>query len=94
MSEEWPPELVAAMDAAFEAGVKEAAKQDSSLLFLTVRADNPSGRMWLCAYPPRSLTPDLVAVWCRSKGIHLNDGDRFLTKEEVDRAARDLGMHG
>jgi hypothetical protein len=86
---EWSPEEIAMMDAAFNAGVKEATKRHSSLLFFSAAVNTRFGKVWMCAYPPADIQPPAVGKWARANGIVLNDGDRFLSRAEVRRAAAD-----
>lgn len=84
------PSEVAAMDAAFEAGVAEAVKRGSSLLMMSSRIGESA--VWVCLYPPAEATPQTVGEWSRNSGLQPADGDLFIDLAGVRRAAADLGL--
>lgn len=78
------------MDAAFEAGVAEALKRQSSLLMMRSHiGDKP---VWVCLYPPGDATAASVKDWTQKSGLQPTDGDLFIDRSAVHRAASDLGL--
>jgi hypothetical protein len=91
-----PPEIspreVAAMDAAFEAGVAEAVRQGSALLMMRMTVAGVS--TWVCVYPSALVKASDIAAWTKRQGYAPQDGDLFVPREQVLQAARDLGISG
>lgn len=87
---EWTPAEVAAFDAAFETGLREAMKRRKGLLLCETRIAGRSA--WTCQYPPAWLQADEVVEWAQDHGVQLSEDDRYLTLGEVTHAARDLSV--
>jgi hypothetical protein len=85
---EWTEAQVAAMDATFEAGVREAMARGCGLLLSEVTIHGNA--VWLAAYPPGELDKRGVASWANAQGFTLQEGDRYLSPSEVRRAAADM----
>jgi hypothetical protein len=76
--------------AAFMAGVREALVRGSGLV---VDRQKISGRdAFVCLYPPAEVAPDIFGAWARAKNIQLGPDSRFLTREEVEQAAKHFGL--
>jgi hypothetical protein len=87
---ELTPAEVAAFDAVFVTGLREALKRKKGLLLMETRiADHAA---WTCLYPPAWLQGPDAAEWARDHGVKLSPGDRYLTLGEVARAIADLSL--
>jgi hypothetical protein len=84
------PAEVAALDAAFAAGVREAMRRGTALLMM--RGAIGGQPVWTAAYPPAGLTPRAVDAWARKAGLAPVDGDLFIDATRVHAAAVDLGL--
>ncbi len=92
---EWTEAETAALDAAFEAGVREALKRGKSLYMQLTQLSVPGAGtrpMWTAYYPPKLIAADDVAEWCAHIGFHAGENDLFFPHSHVVRAARDMGM--
>jgi hypothetical protein len=95
MQEDWTPEEAAALDAAFETGVREAILRGKSLLMQPTNlhpADATSLPVWIAVYPPRHIEVDEVAKWCEHVGFKPTARDLFFPHTHVLRAAHELGI--
>lgn len=91
----WTPQETAALDAAFEAGVREALDRGTSLYLQLTHVPLAGAVMrplWIAMYPPPDLASDTVAGWCEQAGFRPSDDDLFFPHAHVVRAARDLGV--
>jgi hypothetical protein len=75
---------------AFMTGVREALARGSGLV---VDRQKVSGRdVFVCLYPPAVIAPDVFGAWARATSIQLGPDSRFLTREDVEQAARRFGL--
>lgn len=75
---------------AFLTGVREALARGSGLV---IDRQTVSGRdAFVCLYPPADVVPDIFGVWARAKNLHLGPDSRFLTREDVEQAAKRFGL--
>lgn len=92
---EWTEAESAALDAAFEAGVREALARGKSL-YLQLTSLPIAGAVttpiWIAIYPPRHITAGEVEAWCKHVGFRSGDDDLFFPHAHVLRAAKDLGI--
>lgn len=86
-----------ALDDAFPVAVREAMRRGSALFMreesLAIAKDHAQRiTTWTAHYPPASVTAHTIVDWLAGIGITPGDGDLFFPRENLERAARDLGI--